>query len=138
MDVFNKLYHTIMEDYDSTEGSSPDSNFVTEPPQILYHATYRPLLDNIKKNGLGNTSETNWQDSQPGVVYLAIDPDIAQSYAETNETVNEDWLDQIVILKIKTSDLDRDKLSIDQNVRVEDNQATTFEYHGIITNFEII
>lgn len=132
MNKFNELYHTIMEDYDSTEGSSPDSNFVTEPTEYLYHATYKPLLDSIKANGLGNTSETNWQDSQPGVVYLAIDPDIAQSYAETNETVNEDWLDQIVILKIATKDLDKDKLQIDSNVRVEDNQATTFEYHGVI------
>lgn len=138
MDVFNKLYHIIIEDYDSTEGSSPDSNFVTEPPQFLYHATYRPLLRNIKKKGLGNTKRKFWQDSVPGVVYLAIDPDIAQSYAEANDFCNQDWLDQIVILKIKTSDLDRDKLSIDKNVRVEDGQATTFEYHGIITNFEIV
>ena len=132
MNKFNKLYHTIMEDYDSTEGSSPSSNFCTEPTEYLYHATYKPLLDSIKEHGLGNTDITFWDDSQPGVVYLAIDPDIAQSYAETNENCDEDWLDQIVVLKIATKDLDRDKLQIDSNVRVEDDQATTFEYHGVI------
>ena len=134
MDTFNKLYHTIMEDYDSTEGSAPSSNFITEPPQYLYHATYRPLLRNIKKKGLGNTKRKFWQDSVPGVVYLAIDPDIAQSYAEANDNCNDEWLDQIIILKIKTSDLDRNKLQIDKNVRLdnEGERATTFEYHGVI------
>ncbi len=111
--------------------------FNKDIPQYLYHATYRPLLRKIKKLGLGNTKRTYWDDSKPGVVYLANDPDVAQSYAEANQNCNEDWLDQIVVLKIKTSDLDQDKLSIDQNVR-NDDQPSTFEYHGIITKFEII
>lgn len=138
MDQFNKLYHIIMEDYDSTEGSKPSSNFITEPPQFLYHATYRPLLASIQETGLGNTHQTNWEDSKAGVVYLAINPDIARSYAEINQKCDQDWLDQIVVLKVAVKDLDRDKLFIDKNVRVENNQATTFEYHGTITNFEVV
>lgn len=139
MNKFDEIYHTIMENYDSTEGSSPDSNFITEPPDILYHATYKPLLKSIQEKGLGNTKQTYWQDSKPGVVYLATSEEVAESYAEANEQCPEEWLDQIVVLKIKTSDLDKNALCVDQNVILDENDLPeTFEYHGIITNFEII
>ena len=100
-------------------------------PKYLYHATYKPLLKKIKEHGLNTTmSKKNWEDSKPGVVYLAVDPDVAESYAETNDVVSDDWLDQIIILKIDTSKLDKQKIKPDSNVRNDDND--TLEYHGAI------
>ena len=103
--------------------------FMTEQSEVLYHATFEPLLDSIRANGLGATKRTNWEDSRPGVVYLAEDPAVAESYAETTERVPEEWLEQIVILQISTSDLDPDKLISDENVI---GDAGTLEYHGTI------
>jgi hypothetical protein len=100
-------------------------------PQWLYHATYRPLLKSIKAHGLGgDRAQAKWEDSKPGVVYLALDPNVAESYAESSDVVPEDWLDQIVILKIAASKLDKSRLFVDQNV--QDNEGDTLEYHGVI------
>lgn len=52
---------------------------------FLYHATYIPLLDSIKKTGLGGTTQTYWEDSKSGTVYLSTDKDVAISYAESNK-----------------------------------------------------
>jgi GNAT superfamily N-acetyltransferase len=102
-----------------------------QSPQWLYHATYRPLLASIKQHGLGGSqAQAQWEDSQPGVVYLAINKDIAESYAEANDLVPEEWLDEIVVLKIETGRLDPKKLHIDRNV--QDNTGDTLEYHGVI------
>ena len=99
--------------------------------QFLYHATYYPLLKSIKKNGLGgNGSEKKWEDSKKGVVYLAVSKEIAESYAESSDEVSEDWLDQIVLLRINKTELDLDLLFIDKNV--QDNNGDTLEYHGVI------
>lgn len=105
---------------------------------ILYHATYKPLLDNIQKLGLGNTQQTYWEDSKPGVVYLSLDEDVAISYAEVNENVPDDWLDQIVVIEVDSDVLDLTQLIIDENV--QDNDGTTVEYHKIIpsTDFHAV
>ena len=99
-------------------------------PSVLYHATYKPRLKSIKLKGLGVGGKRNWEDSQRGVVYLAFDPNVAESYAETSDMVPEEWLDQIVILKISTAGLDSNKFGIDSNV--QDNSGDTVEYHGVI------
>ncbi len=99
--------------------------------QYLYHATYRPLLKSIQKNGLGGSgAQAKYEDSAPGVTYLAVDRDVAISYAETSDMVPDEWLDEIVVLKIPASKLDKSKLHIDRNV--QDNEGDTLEYHGII------
>lgn len=101
----------------------------------LYHATYKPLLKSIQANGLGGGgAQTKWTDSKPGVVYLAKDPDVAVSYAETNDEVPEEWLDQIVVLAISTDSLDTSKLKDDENVLDDDS---TLEYHGVIKKFKL-
>jgi hypothetical protein len=101
------------------------------PEEYLYHATYRPLLKSIRAHGLGgDKAQAKWEDSKPGVVYLAIDPNVAESYAESSDVVPEDWLDEIVIIKIAASKLDQSRLFIDQNV--QDNAGDTLEYHGVI------
>jgi pyrimidine deaminase RibD-like protein len=99
-------------------------------PPVLYHATYKPRLKSIKLKGLGAGGKPNWEDSQRGVVYLALDPNVAESYAETSDMVPDEWLDQIVILKISTAGLDPNKFQIDSNV--QDNEGDTVEYHGVI------
>lgn len=108
-------------------------------PATLYHATYRPLLKSIKKYGLGgDKAQAKWEDSVPGVVYLALDPNVAESYAETSDMVPDEWLDEIVILKISTVGLDKNKFDIDSNV--QDNTGDTIQYTGIIpvTNISLV
>lgn len=108
-------------------------------PAFLYHATYKPLLKRIKSEGL-NTKNVKqlWTDSKPGIVYLAKTKDIAESYAETNDIVPDEWLDQIVVLRINTKNLNKLNFNIDRNVI--NNNGDTIEYHGVISasNFEII
>ena len=102
-----------------------------QTPEFLYHATYKPLLKKIKEKGLDtNDSKKAWEDSIPGYVYLALDPYVAESYAEESEMVPEGWLDNIIILKIDTNKLDKSKLFIDQNV--QGNEGDTLEYRGVI------
>jgi hypothetical protein len=102
-----------------------------ESSNILYHATYKPLLKKIQVDGLDTTkSKKAWEDSKPGLVYLAKDIDVAGSYAESSEMVSDDWIDNIIILHIDANKLDQSKLSVDQNV--QDNQGDTLEYAGVI------
>ena len=97
----------------------------------LYHATYKPLIPKIKTKGLDTRkAQMAWEDSKPGYVYLAKDPEVAASYAETSDMVPDDWLDEIIILTIDSNKLDPEKLFIDQNV--QDNQGDTLEYRGEI------
>ena len=104
---------------------------VEDVPQYLYHATYKPLLKKIKERGLDtNDSKKAWDDSIPGYVYLALDPYVAESYAEESEMVPESWLDKIIILKIDTNKIDKSNLFLDQNV--QDNEGDTLEYRGVI------
>jgi len=102
-----------------------------EIPGVLYHATYRPLLKSIKRHGLGgDRAQAKWEDSRPGVVYLAVDANVAESYAESSDVVPDEWLDEIVILKVDTRQLDQNLLKLDANVI--DNAGDTLEYHGIV------
>lgn len=97
--------------------------------KYLYHATYAPYLQSIMKYGLDpSIGQKNWDDSEH-VIYLAISPDIAFSYAEASDIVPEKYLDQIVILVIEKTKLDNSKLIKDSNVQDCDK---TFEYHGVI------
>ena len=105
------------------------TEFITETP-MLYHATYKPFLDSIMKNGLGGSgAQTQWEDSKPGYVYLAKDPEVAVSHAEANEEVPDEYIDDIVVLSIDASQLDQDKLQADSNVMDDDS---TLAYKGII------
>lgn len=100
-------------------------------PKTLYHATYRPLVGLIKKEGLGGpSSKQNWPDSKKGVTYWSIDPYVAASYAETAEDIDEAWLGQIVVFACDFNDFDLTMLFVDANV--QDNDGITLEYHGIM------
>jgi len=116
----------------STPVIALNEELTQEIPEFFYHATYRALLPSIKATGL-DTREASlaWEDSKPGIVYLANDPGVAESYAEAAEEVSDKIYDSgIVILKISSKDLDINKLKDDSNV-LEDN-SDTYEYHGQI------
>ena len=109
-------------------------------PQIVYHATFRPLLWKIKSEGLGGDSARQiWGGSKKGVVYLALDPVVAHSYAETifgeNDNIPDSWEEKIIILAINTESLDKTKFYLDMNVI--DNEGDTIEYHGVIP-FDVV
>ena len=107
-------------------------------PEKLYHATYKPFLKSIQQKGLGNTRSKMWSDSKTGVVYLADDPWVAESYAETSEWVDDQedpdkYLDNIIILEVDPSKLDSTKIFIDRNVLLDEGEENaTWEYHGVI------
>ena len=107
-------------------------------PEKLYHATYKPFLKSIQLSGLGNTTNKMWTDSKQGVVYLATDPWVAESYAEESEWLDEVndpdyYLDNIIILEINTEEIDSNKLYVDKNVLLDDDEENaTWEYHGTI------
>lgn len=102
--------------------------------RFLYHATYKPLLNKIKTMGLDTRKARKaWEDSIPGHVYLAKDPEVAASYAESaEEELPESWFDNIIILQIDTNKIDKSKLFADPNVKDEEYPEETLEYRGII------
>jgi hypothetical protein len=112
-----------------------ENNSNIEVPKYLYHATFKPLLKKIESEGLGGVSVKQlWDGSKIGVVYLALDANVAYSYAETvfdeNEDIPESWEDKIRVLVIDTENLDKTKFYLDSNVL--DNKGDTIEYHGVI------
>lgn len=129
----------VCESFSCTEAVRCSENMLPEEyPKKLYHATYRQFLKSIKANGLGKTRRKMWTDSKRGVVYLADDPETAVSYAEEAEWLDEiddpdKYLDNIIVLEVDVSGLDKNKLFVDENVLLdEDEEACTYEYHGII------
>ena len=105
-------------------------SFGTEP-QFYYHATYKPRLKSILKKGLvPNFKKKNWEDSED-FVYIDTDYDCAVSFCESSEEVPEDWLDEIVVIKIDASKLDKSKMRVDPNIVGEEH--TAFIYDGVIS-----
>ena len=82
----------------------------------LYHATYKPYFEQIKKDGYIKPGiHNNWDISDPHFIYLSKDPEDAISFAESAENVPEEYLDQIVLLRIDPKYLDINKIDIDHN-----------------------
>lgn len=106
---------------------------VTDIPEVVYHATYRHLLDSILEHGLGHPDhrpQSMWNDSDASKVYLAENIDVALSFAETAEQAEDDWLDNVVVICIRTDKLDLSKISLDPNI--QDNTGDYFIYDGVI------
>lgn len=101
-----------------------------ELPSEFYHATYKPLLKKIMTQGLLRNTVRNYSDSRDDVVYLAYDPNVAESYAETSDEVDEAWLDKIIILRVDSRFLDRTKIAPDDNVL---DSEDTVQYYGDIS-----
>ena len=93
----------------------------------LYHATARKNLESILKNGLlidppeHAYEEFDCEDK----IFLAFDPDVAESYAEECDNPP----DEIVLLKVKYSALHETSFEYDWNVRCEHaDEITTCVY----------
>ena len=83
--------------------------------KVVYHATYKPYWEEIKKEGFIKPGKhQNWSISQ-SYIYLSKDYYNALSYAETAEDVPEELLNQIVVLEIDADKLDVDHLDPDHN-----------------------
>lgn len=106
---------------------------IEEP--ILYHATYGKLLKKIKLHGLVPGNYRNWDDSR-NCIYLSTDRDVAASFAEASDLVPEDWIDDIWIISIRTSDLDTSLIFLDTNVI--DNNGESLEYHANIDSSSFV
>lgn len=100
----------------------------------LYHATDARNLESIRRGGLlCKPPHRNWDDMTDNLwgdfVFLAVDPNIAESYAETQP----DAPDEVVTLKIKVSDLDENRFGYDWNNTCEySNEVNTMTYAGDI------
>jgi RNA:NAD 2'-phosphotransferase (TPT1/KptA family) len=110
---------------------------ILDKKEYLYHATYGVFLDSIMKQGLIRGYRKNWEFSQ-NYIYLTNDPDIAESFAETAEEVPEEYLDDIIVLKIDKSKLNPDYLELDENItqgedNEEDDSIYSFQYRGNIS-----
>ena len=113
---------------DSISLEEPDfwDNVAKEPETIsellgkdfLYHATYKPYWEEIKKDGyIKPGKHTNWDNryKTTRAIYLATDYDNAVYYAKNAENVPKELLNQIVVLKINANKLDVDQLDADSN-----------------------
>jgi len=102
--------------------------------KFLYHATCNALVSSIRKDGLGNTTRTMWEDSVPGVVYLCEDREEALDFINcSNKAWEEFGVDgemKIALFKIDPDGLDPAKLFPDKNIL--DFPEGFFEYHGVI------
>jgi hypothetical protein len=108
-------------------------------PEFLYHATYERLIESIKVNGLGGDHAAKnkmWEGSKDGLVYLAVEDQVALSYAEISENATDEDIDQIVLLRINTKNLFVHKFSLDENVI--DNNGDTLQYNGVVPPEEIM
>ena len=107
------------------------------------------LVNSIKKFGLGgkipkkrfwNYENTPYENIKQGV-FLATDEYVAESYLETSESFEElsEWYEEkygkeleIIVFRIKLSDLDQNLLSLDENQIQDDETDPTFFYNGVI------
>ena len=94
-----------------------------EGTEFLYHATYKCLEEQIIRQGLLRGQNSCWgteNDDYKKYVYLALEPDVAVSYAECATDELEDEYDEritsdIIIIAVPVEKLDLDKLEIDEN-----------------------
>lgn len=106
-------------------------------PTVLYHATFKAYLPSILANGLGARQPKSWDGSAEGVVCLADDPDMAESFAECADAVSSDIYDSgIVVLKVNANGL---ALKPDRNIQ-HDGHIHSWEFDGEVapSSLEVI
>ena len=84
----------------------------------LYHATYGVYKESIISEGLKTGKSSNWGGMEScGVIYLADDLDVAGSFAECADLVNEDILDSgICVFEVDVDAIDKSILQPDPNI----------------------
>lgn len=111
-----------------------ESNLVadySEVPRYLYHATLYDNLDDIQKYGLGGgrpgTSDSMYDELYQGQgFFVSYDPDDAAMYLSNYQP------DDVVILEIPKSILDKDKIYYDTNNEDNIENPTSWFYKGVI------
>lgn len=117
-------------------------------PKYLYHATFEEFLDDIQEYGLGSKAHrknmmgsdySNHPIYSNDGIFLAVDPDEALAYIETDDRSNSD----IVLLRIAKNFLQYDSIYVDTNnlddgyidagMEMPDNVKTYF-YSGVISD----
>ena len=96
----------------------------------LYHASYNKFRNAILSEGLRTEMKPNWKGMQHcGVIYLASDAEIAESFAECADVDDETMESGICIFEVDTSDIDETMLTPDPNIILEDGEeAYSFIY----------
>lgn len=128
LDIKDYFKNKLVENwYDDFSWSTHEPSWSAHEPQTvsellntdtLYHATYKPYWEEIKKEGfIRPGAHQNWGDTfkTKDNIYLSKDYYNALSYAETAEEVPEELLNQIIILEISADKLDIDHLDPDYN-----------------------
>lgn len=84
----------------------------------LYHATYVAYKESIISEGLKTGKASNWDGMEScGVIYLADDVDVAGSFAECADLVNEDVLESgICVFEVDVDAIDKSILQADPNI----------------------
>jgi len=99
--------------------------------EMLYHATYKNALKKIKEFGLGSKDVRKryaWDNNLKHIdhVFFAYDPDVAESYAESSDTVPDEWLDNIIIFGVNINNLDKGKIVTDPNIVESDGSTVLY------------
>ena len=96
----------------------------------LYHATYNKFRDTILSEGLRTEMKPNWKGMQHcGVIYLASDAEIAESFVECADVDDETMESGICIFELDSLDIDETMLKQDPNIILEDDEeAYSFIY----------
>lgn len=138
----NNLTIVAKEDLNESwwDDSDPWDSVIKEPETVsellgkdfLYHATYKPYWEEIKRDGyIRPGKHTNWDDryKTTRAIYLATDYDNAIYYAKNAENVPKELLNQIVVLKINADKLDVNQLDADSNqiYDSDDDQGRSIE-----------
>lgn len=97
----------------------------------LYHATYGVYKNSILSEGLKAGKNPNWNGMDCcGVIYLADDVDVAGSFAECADLVDDDVLNSgICVFEVNVKSLDRSLFDGDPNILFEDDdEVNSFIY----------
>lgn len=97
----------------------------------LYHATYGVYKESIISEGLKTGKSSNWGGMEScGVIYLADDLDVAGSFAECADLVDDDVLDSgVCVFEVNVKSLDRSLFDGDPNILFEDDdEVNSFIY----------
>ena len=96
-----------------------------------YHATYVAHKESIISGGLKTGKASNWDGMEScGVIYLADDLDVAGSFAECADLVDDDVLDSwVCVFEVNVKSLDRSLFNEDPNILFEDDdEVNSFIY----------
>lgn len=97
----------------------------------FYHASYGVYKNSILSEGLKTGRNPNWNGMDCcGVIYLVDDVDVAGSFAECADLVNEDVFESgICVFEVDVKTLDRSLFNEDPNILFEDDdEVNSFIY----------